>query len=599
MATCSHLYGVEHGNCPQPAAGDSGTCVWHNPAVRKSDAYVPDLLVQADRVANGDLAEFHLGGLMFPRASLPLRNLRNADIKDAVLDGADLAGADLSGASLRRSSLKQADLHGARMSGCDLTGVNLSGADLRGADLSGAILSGTSLLAADLRGANLKGAQVTDFHWNRLTRFGGVTGLEASHAITDQDQTQNYLAPLAMGGGDEDLSALADSDPAALKTRVFSPLPPSASTVVAPPVLTLPSAAPSGLTRRWPALVAALLAIAVSGAAGLVVGQRGVLHGAPAAPASASTSDDRIARLEQDRTGLNRQHEADLGEIRRLQGHDREHDDLVAALKQESAVRRAEAEQLRTALREAENDVLRLRGADDRATVMAVKLTDAEQLTQDLAHQISRQDELSRILADGVSRLQRDNQHLASERDAHVVDEARARQFETEATASRGQISGLTKERDDLVGQNQKLLAELLGAQRDIERYLARVNATHLQDYLTENDRKVALIKVTPGKPLALSGDYLLTLRVDAGSLPGTVLCQVVAQRPPSATNPEITVVLYDQDERPLRRFSYSFPHIDEGRPFVSTATTVACDRMPSFVRVQVAAGLDDLAAQK
>jgi len=58
-------------------------------------------------------------------------------------------------------------------------------------------------------------------------------------------------------------------------------------------------------------------------------------------------------------------------------------------------------------------------------------------------------------------------------------------------------------------------------------------------------------------------------------------------------------VVLYDQDERPLRRFSYSFPHVDDGRPFVSSATTVACDRFPAFVRVQVAPGLDDLAARR
>jgi uncharacterized protein YjbI with pentapeptide repeats len=600
MATCSHLYGHDHGNCPQPAAGGSGVCLWHNSSVRKSDDYVPALLLQADRLANGDLAEFHLAGLMYPRANLPLRNLRHADIKDAILDGADLGGADLSGASLRRSSLKQADLHGARLAGCDLTGVNLSGADLRGADLSGAILSGTSLLGTDLRGANLKGAQVADFQWNRLTRFAGVTGLEASRTITDQDQTQGFLAPLAMGGNEEsgELSALAETDPAALKTRVFSPLPPSASTVVAPPPLIKPVHVAG--RRQWPVLVAAAAAVIMAGVAGTLVGQsRGQRVATPMVAATANDQAAEIQRLEQERTGLSRQHEADLGEIRRIQGHEREHDDSVAVVKQEAAVQRAEAEQLRTALHEAENDVLRLRGADDKATVMAVKLTEAQQLAHDLAHQISRQDELSRILADGVSRLQQDNLHLTSERDAHVVDETRAHQFETEATASRGLISGLTKERDDLVGQNQKLLAELLTAQRDIERYLARVNATHLQDYLTESDHKAALIRIVPGKPIAMSGDYLLTLRVDAGSLPGTVLCQVVAQRPPSATNPEITVVLYDQDERPLRRFSYSYPHIDEGRPFVSTSTTVACDRMPSFIRVQVAPGLDDLAAQK
>jgi uncharacterized protein YjbI with pentapeptide repeats len=592
MPSCSHLYGAEHGSCPQPIAGEGGHCLWHNPAVRKGDAYVPDLLAQADRLAKGDLAEYHLAGLVWPRASLPLRNLAGADLADAFLDGADLGGSDLGGASLRRASLKTADLHGARLAGCDLTGVNLSGADLRGADLSGAVLNGTILLGADLRGANLAGAQVTDFLWNRLTRFAGVTGLEAGAAIGDQDATQSFITPLAMGEHAGEVSALGEVDPAALKTRVFSPLPRSASTVAAIPAL---AAAPAARRRDPAALLgAALILLALGlGAGGAIARMRLPAAGAPAPGAGDAE------RFAHEREGLQHQHDADLAEIRRLQGHDREHDDSVAAARQEAAVRRAEAEQLRLALRESENEVLRLHGADDRATVLAIKLAEAQDLNREIAHQTSRQDQLSRILADGVSRLQQDKERLTIERDQHVVDEARARQFEGEATASRGAIASLSKERDELLGQNQKLLGELLGAQRDIERYLARVNATHLQDYLTDSDHHAPLLPVVAGKPLALSGDYLLTLRVEAGTQPGQVACLLVAQRPPAATNPEITVVLYDQDERPLRRFSYSFPHVDDGRPFVSTATTVACDRFPAFVRVQVAPGLDDLAAHK
>jgi hypothetical protein len=597
MPSCNHLYGAEHGNCPQPTAGDSGCCLWHNPAVRKGDAYVPELLIQADRLAQGDLAEFHLAGLVWPRASLPLRSLRGADLADAFLDGADLGGSDLSGASLRRASLKHADLHGARLVGCDLTGVNLSGADLRGADLAQAVLSGTTLLGADLRGANLAGARVADFRWNRLTRFAGVTGLEAGQEIGDQDATQSFLTPLAMGASEGELSALGEVDPAALKTRVFAPLPPSASTVAAIPLpaLSLPP------RRRHPVLWAgaALVLIALGAGAGIALPRLRTLLPATAASSAAAAGGEAAQRLAQENEGLQHQHAADLDEIRRLQGQDRAHDDGVAAARQEAAVRRAEAEQLRVALRGSENEVLRLHSADDRATVLAIKLAEAQELNREIARQTSRQDQLSRILADGVSRLQQDKEALTVERDQHLVDETRARNFENEATAGRSVIANLGRERDELLGQNQKLLGELAAAQRDIERYLARVNATHLQDYLTDTDRHAALLPVVAGKPLALSGDYLLTLRLEAGAQPGSVSCQVVAQRPPSATNPEITVVLYDQDERPLRRFSYSFPHVDDGRPFVSSATTVACDRFPAFVRVQVAPGLDDLAAHR
>jgi hypothetical protein len=598
MGSCHHLYGSEHAPCPHPAAGDGELCIWHNPAVAKSDDYVAEVLAHADELAKGDLAEFHLAGLVWAKAALPLRNLRAVDLRDAFLDGADLGGADLGGANLRRASLKRADLRGARLVGCDLTDTNLSGADLRDADLSGAILSDTVLLASDLRGANLAGARVTDFRWNRLSRFAGVKGLEAGEARGDGDETQTFLTPLALG--DHEVSALAETEPALVKTRVFSPLPTSTSTVMAPPPdLSLirpgasvppPSPAP-GRARRWPLAVAAALALAVGGGGGIAA-TRLLVHRQPAgAPAPVPVDLAHHA--------ADQQHEADLVEIRQLQAHERALGDDLAAAKQEAAVRRAEAEQLRTSLHESENDLVRLRSADDRATVLALKVAELQKLNGELARQSARQDELSRILADGVARLQQDNQRVTAERDQHLIDEKRTRQLDAEATQARAELAMLKQERDSLQGQNQKLLGDLLTAQRDIERYLARVNATHLQDYLTEDDHKAPLLPVTAGSPMALSGDYLLTMRIEHGTQPGTVQCQVVAQRPPSATNPEVTVVLYDQEQRPLRRLAYSFPHVDDGRPFVFSTTTVACDRFPAFARVLVAPGLDDLAARK
>ena len=74
---------------------------------------------------------------------------------------------------------------------------------------------------------------------------------------------------------------------------------------------------------------------------------------------------------------------------------------------------------------------------------------------------------------------------------------------------------------------------------------------------------------------------------------------QVVVQRPAAAANPEVTVVLYDRDQRPLRRLSHSFPHIDAGKPFVAVSTTVACDRFPAFARVLIAPGMDGLSAAR
>ena len=157
----------------------------------------------------------------------------------------------------------------------------------------------------------------------------------------------------------------------------------------------------------------------------------------------------------------------------------------------------------------------------------------------------------------------------------------------------------MSHERDTLLTNNQQLTGDLQSATRDIERYLARVNATHLQDYLTGDNNTVPLLAIQAGKPLALTGDYLLTLRVDHGSQPGTVLTKIVVQRPNSATNPDITVVLYDEQHQPLRRLAYSFPHVDAGRPFVASATEVACERFPAYARIYVTPGLDGLSAKR
>jgi hypothetical protein len=107
------------------------------------------------------------------------------------------------------------------------------------------------------------------------------------------------------------------------------------------------------------------------------------------------------------------------------------------------------------------------------------------------------------------------------------------------------------------------------------------------------------LLAVAAGKPVALAGDYLLTLRVDRGSQPGTITTQVVVQRPSSAGNPDVTVVLYDADQQPLRRLAYSFPHVDAGKPFLSTSSEVTCERFPAYARVMIAPGLDGLSAKR
>lgn len=605
MGICQHVYRDSHAPCPHLAPEGASVCIWHNAAVHKTDAYVQELLLQADTAAQADLSEFSLGGLVWPKAHLPLRNLHGADLRDGFLDGADLSGCDLSNACLRRTSLKHADLRGAKLAGADLTGTNLAGADLRDANLVGAALAGTNLAGADLRGADLAGAKIIDFRWNRLTRFGGLKGLDPNRDSSDSDPTQAFPAPLALATGRDDVSALTDLDPDLTKTRVFAPVTPDLLDVAPawppPPVDALtptpPAAAPAVAMRSgwWPAAAAAALVLAVGG---FGVGAWGwnVARRTTTAP---GTTVDVAALLAQERANSDRQNEANLAELKQLQNQARVASDRVAAARQETAVVRAESDALRAALRETEADVMRLRAADDRAILAALRITELEKLNRELALSTSRQDQIGRILADGVARLKTDNQTLANERDQLTIDRKRLADAEADGSRLKAQASALRLERDALQTQNQRLTGDLLAASRDLERYLARLNTTQLRDYLGDAGDKAPLLALSPGKPIALSGDYLLTLRVDPGTQPATVQTQVVVQRPTAAANPEVTVVLYDRDERPLRRISYSFPHVDAGKPFVASTTTVACDRFPAFARVLVAPGLDGLSAAR
>lgn len=593
MAACTYTYQDNHAACAHPATGDANLCLWHNPLVAKSDVYIRELLTQADALGRSDLSEFHLAGLHWPSAHLPLRRLTRADLRDAHLDGADLSGCELSNANLRRTSLKHADLRGAKLVGADLSGTNLTEADLRDADLSGAQLSGTVLNGCDLRGANLAGATITDFRWNRRTRFAGVKGLDADRSTGsgESDPTQSFPAPLALAGAAAgELSALDDPDPEMARTHLFAPAVSgsAAPAAPAPAPLTMPAA------RGWRWATAASLVIAV---AGVGVGAWGLQQRTTALVNTVATVPDE--HLQQEIANLQRQHEADLEQIRVVQGNLRTNSDQANTLRQEAALRRAEVEALKGSLRASESDLQRAQAADDRATVLAQKVEDLMHLNAELARETGRQEQVGRILADGVGRLKTENQTLASERDQQQIDRRHLTEVEAEVLTLRTSVASLTTERTDLLARNAKLTGDLLAASRDIERYLARVNASHLQDYLTDDQSRVPLLTVVKGKPVAMSGDYLLTLRVDHGQQAGTVSTQIVVQRPASATNPDVTVVLYDEHQKPLRRIAYSFPHVDAGKPFVASTTEVACERFPTFARVMIAPGLDGLSAKR
>ncbi len=593
--TCQHGFHDPRVACPHQEVGQSGRCLWHNPAVAKSEPYVRALFNRAD-AGHPVWSEAHLAGLDLRDARLSGRDLSRADLRDAVLDGADLTGADLTGACLRRAGARRVILQGARLAGADLTGANLTGADLRDADLTGVILDATSLLGADLRGADLAGARVIDFRWNRLTRFQGIRGLDHHpEGADDDDATQVFLAPVAMGEEDLDTPtrlALDRPDDAA-RTRIFrfGALAPAAETVAAevPPPAILATA-----PRRLRHLLIPVLAAFLTGGAIASLS----IH------RTRNTDDtaQRLTEAEQRLRAADSQRTADLAQLAGEQASGRTLAADLATARAALAASGAERGRLAEQVLVREAELGRLRDAADRAEVLALKVAELDVLNRDLAGASARQDHLSRILADGVDRFRGENAVMSTEL-ASTRERARLLEVtQADLARTKQELAAARQERDALQGLYQGAHRDLATAKADIERYLGRIHATQFQGLLTD-DSGSPLHPVVLGKPISLGGDFLVSLSIDkaeasASGASRALSVRLVVQRPAASANPDATVVLYDAEQRPLRRLSYSFPHVDAGAPFMAATSTIACDRPAAFARLILAPGEEKVAAR-
>ena len=604
MGSCQYLFSDPRHACPHSAPGESTLCIWHNVTISKADPYVRALFLHADALLAGNgpagsaFVEAHLAGLDLKDLRLPGRDFTGADLRDAQLDGCDLTATVFARANLRRASLRHANLHGADLRGVNLTGTSLAGADLRDTDLSGAVLDGTVLLGADLRGANLEGAQVADFQWNRLTRFQGIRGLDARPGQSDRDTTQVFLAPVALQDLDTAERLALDRDPDLSRTRVFT-LGRSSSAESAPPDESAFSIPPlevrTSTGMRWPWIVMPALVALIAGAAA----------GGAAMAASRPQPEHLPPQIDHDElAGMRTQHDADLTQLKELQDRTAAMADQLATLQQTAGADGARVVLLRQQLTDAQADLGRLLDAEDRATTAALANTELDLLNRDLAGATAKQDRLAKILAEGVERFR-----ISSERLAGELGEAKARVAALESTQADNvrlnqKVTSLTQERDALNGLYQRTHGDLVAARSDIERYLARISGTQLQGLLADDGNAASLIPVVLGRPVSLGGDFLVTLTVSqsmpskSAGAPPTIDVKLVVQRPAAAANPDATVVLYDAKRRPLRRIATSFPHVDQGAPFVTLGASLTCDRTPAFARIILAPGLDDVAAK-
>jgi hypothetical protein len=343
-----------------------------------------------------------------------------------------------------------------------------------------------------------------------------------------------------------------------------------------------PAQAPRWRTWVVPALVGAAILGAAWGASAALM------------PRHASASADPT--LVQQVQAAEHQHTADLAALEAATAAATAARAEAARLGQRLSGAQADLESLRSALGEREHDLARLSGADDRAALAELQARDLESLAGDLARQSSRQDRIARVLADGLARHQEDAAQISRELTRLRTGATQAERAVAEADNLRGEMAALRQERDQLQTLHQGARDELSAAKRDMARWLARIDSSGLQAALADDRADTPLLAIKAGSPLALGGEYLVSLVVDRTKASNQIGVQLVVQRPAAAANPDATVILYDQNHRPLRRLSFSFPHVDAGGPFVTVASTLACDRFPAFARVILAPGDETLA---
>jgi uncharacterized protein YjbI with pentapeptide repeats len=590
MGVCAHLYPEPHGSCPHATVEPSEFCLWHNPQVRKDDAYLPALLEAVDTHADGGLDGFHLVGLHWPEAMLPGRSLRHADLRDAILDMADLSGADLASANCRRTSFKRANLQRACLAGADLSACNLTGADLREADLKMAVLNHTVLNGADLRGADLTGAIISGFLWNAATRFQGVRGVSEPVAATEDDETRPCLSPMVAGAQapDPDLaedSLLNDPDPGREATRSFQ-------------IVTDTIAASGGRSRstsrerRYLALTCVSLVLA---GVGVAVGLTPIRVQKSAESAGTTLTTSTPLSDEQARLALANAKQQAEAYLTRLQSLEAEHSQLAEEndrILQETAATRGEYQRLTDLVRTAQAETARLRQADDQAALAKSTITALELERDQLAKELQRQTRLGTILAEGARRLETEVSEQRQRVAELAVTADRAELLARELAVARSDAKRESAANEDAQSRVAVLSSELAAVRDDVERYLGRVTGTAWQDLLTDEGQRSPFIPVVAGQTVALGGDYALTVRVDNATRPDHVTTAVTVQRPTGAANPDVALLLYDRNHRILRRLAFGFPSVDERMPVASATAEIACEQLPAYIRVLVAPSL-------
>ncbi|TVR08401.1 MAG: hypothetical protein EA401_13960 [Planctomycetota bacterium] len=605
MAGCNWI-GNNGEACPRQAHGAGTWCIWHNSQVSKRAEYVVTLLREELKRSQGEANGFHLQGLIWPQAQLADCQLNEADLRDCVLPDANMRGVQLNDSDCSRAQLSGVDLREASLRNADLSHAHLAGADLRGADLRGARINETVFLDSDLRGARLDGAIITSFTWNRFTRFQDVSGFDAPvpRGDTSDHETMPFPSPLAAANYAEGISSsqrrsLSNVDPNWSKTRVFrqgsrqqsvhqglhaltprdsTGEPDQRSTMVFNPRRHAWS------DRRWWAAAAVVVAWAIG--ASLIAGYFASTR-AESPPRLVEVPGER---LDPPTTQSDDPQEAAFY-LRQIQRRDAE----VSQLRRSNEALNERLQNMDSQRIALQADIARLQDAADANVQYREDIRQLRRTVQNIGYHNRRLEETAEILVSGNTALQEERDQLHQQVQQRFEELEEVTRYRDQRDQALADLAELEEHLAHLTEDRNRLRRELERSSATFERFLTRLEGTGLEKYIRGEEDRGPLLHISPDRALTLGGDdLLLSLRVTPAERSGRVVVTVVMQRHQQQELPDLSIILYGEEGRALRRLGFSFPSSGSSGPFITAITEIDSPHFPTAARVSAARGLDD-----
>ena len=205
-----------------------------------------------------------------------------------------------------------------------------------------------------------------------------------------------------------------------------------------------------------------------------------------------------------------------------------------------------------------------------------------------------RNEDMASILSKGVQELSAREQQLSQRTFDETSLRSRIETLQNELNRHQAARKALSEELTRAQNRNEQLFADLSEASLQLEQVVSQVRGTALEQLLHSSHEEAPLVQIIPGRPITFGGDYLLTMHVNPGNQADSVATRLVIQGPHNEQIPDVEVIFYGSDGKPLRKMRLGFPDSDSTRGFASAHTELSMSEFPTSARMIVSQAVPD-----